>query len=189
MRVITGSAGRIELTAPRHPGLRPTQDKVRQAIFSSLGDAVPGARAADLFAGTGALGIEALSRGALHAVFVESNRPCLAAIRANLERTRLTHAATVVNDDAVRFAERSPAAFDLVFADPPYLKHPPPGAAEAEARLLETLLRCLKPGGTLIYEFYSPRPPALHGDPPARLKRYGETGVLFLGPRGAGSGP
>src|ERR687887_365934 len=88
MRVIAGSAGGIRLIVPKK-GVRPTMDRVKAAIFSSLGEAVIGANVLDLFAGSGALGIEALSRGASSAVFVEEDRQSIAAIEKNLARTNL----------------------------------------------------------------------------------------------------
>src|SRR5438094_6306407 len=88
MRVIAGRAGGVRLTSPKS-GVRPTMDRVKAAIFSSLGEMVPGARVLDLFAGSGALGIEALSRGSASAVFVESDRRAVEAIQNNLARTRL----------------------------------------------------------------------------------------------------
>jgi len=83
MRVIAGSAGGIQLDVPKS-GVRPTMDRVKAAIFSSLGELVPGARVLDLFAGTGALGLEALSRGAASALFVEENAAAISAIERNL---------------------------------------------------------------------------------------------------------
>src|SRR5262245_32255678 len=97
-------------------------DVVKGALFSSLGDAVIGARVLDLFAGTGALGIEALSRGAASVTFVENDRRAVAAIERNLEKTRLH--GTVQSADVFRFLDRfaAPASFDLILADPPYSK-------------------------------------------------------------------
>src|SRR6201993_1046499 len=88
MRVIAGSAGGVRLAVPKH-GVRPTMDRVKAAIFSSLGEAIIGARVLDLFAGSGALGIEALSRGAASATFVENDRRCAEAIETNLAKTNL----------------------------------------------------------------------------------------------------
>src|SRR3979490_2731585 len=88
MRVIAGSAGGIQLSVPKR-GVRPTMDRVKAAIFSSLGEEVIGARVLDLFAGSGALGVEALSRGAASALFVEENSAAIAAIERNLTRTKL----------------------------------------------------------------------------------------------------
>ena len=123
MRVIAGSAKGVRL-GPVPAGVRPISDRAREGLFSSLGARVPGARVLDLFAGTGALGIEALSRGAERAVFVERRGVAVRAVRANLERTHLTERAEVVTSDAVGFLSRPERAgsvpFDLVLADPPY---------------------------------------------------------------------
>jgi 16S rRNA (guanine966-N2)-methyltransferase len=121
MRVIAGSAkGRQLVRVP--PGVRPVSDKAREGLFSSLGDLVVEARVLDLYAGTGALGIEALSRGAEEAVFVDTSTSSVAAIRANLDRTGFRDAARVVRTDAGRYLERTGTdpGFDLVFLDPPY---------------------------------------------------------------------
>lgn len=122
MRVVAGSAKGVRL-APVPKGVRPVSDMAREGLFSSLGSRVPGARVLDLFAGTGALGIEALSRGAAEAVLVERNRVAAATIRENLERTHLTAHAVVVGVDVRAFLSRNDkngAPFDLVLADPPY---------------------------------------------------------------------
>lgn len=132
MRVIAGSAGGLSLQAPGK-GTRPTMDRVRGAVFSSLGERVPGARVLDLYAGSGALGIEALSRGASSATFVEHHAPTAGLIRKNLQTTHLHGSgASVQQMDAMRFLDLyAPAgSFDLVFADPPYLKEAPPAAGE-----------------------------------------------------------
>jgi len=122
MRVVAGIAKGVRL-APVPKGVRPVSDMAREGLFSSLGERVPGARVLDLFAGTGALGIEALSRGAAEAVFVDRGRAATAAIRENLERTRLTDHAVVVGVDVRAFLSRhdkNGAPFNLVLADPPY---------------------------------------------------------------------
>ncbi len=120
MRIIAGSAGGLNLEAPGKE-TRPTMDRVRGAIFSSLGDRVPEARVLDLFAGSGALGIEALSRGAASAVFVEQHAPTAALIRRNLRITHLE--GSVQQMDVFRFLDLSTAvhSFDLILADPPYV--------------------------------------------------------------------
>ena len=122
MRVVGGTAGGLRLHAPRGRALRPTSERVREAVFSSLASvgAVDGTVVVDLFAGTGALGIEALSRGAARAVFVDADPIAVAAVRSNLEATGLTEAGRVVQSDVVRFLERRTEPFDLAFADPPY---------------------------------------------------------------------
>src|SRR5476649_2655069 len=120
MRIIAGEARGLPLTQPPE-GVRPTMDRVRGAIFSSLGDAVPGARVLDLFAGSGAMGIEALSRGAASATFVDFNPKCSACVQNNLHRAKLP--GIVQTMDALKFVELyASEGFDLIFADPPYAK-------------------------------------------------------------------
>lgn len=122
MRVVAGSARGRRLVGPQGRDTRPTSDRVREAVFNALHSigALEGARVLDLFAGSGALGIEALSRGASAAVFVESERSALAAIRTNLAGTGLADRAEVVAGDAVRFCATTARRFDLGLADPPY---------------------------------------------------------------------
>jgi 16S rRNA (guanine966-N2)-methyltransferase len=117
MRVVAGEFRGRRLAAPRGARTRPTADRVREALLSMLGD-VSGARVLDLYAGSGALGIEALSRGAESAVFVERDPRAVAAIERNLESIGLEE--EVVRQDAVRFLARTEGMFDLVFCDPPY---------------------------------------------------------------------
>lgn len=122
MRVIAGSAKGVRL-APVPRGVRPVSDRAREGLFSSLMDRLLGAHVLDLFAGTGALGIEALSRGASRAVFVERDRRALRTIAENLARTRLADRAELVRSEAAAFVTSDDdrgAAFDLVLADPPY---------------------------------------------------------------------
>jgi len=120
MRIIAGTHGGRELVAPKGRATRPTSDRVREALFSILGD-MDGLHVLDLFAGSGALGIEALSRGAETATLVDSGRAAVAAIRRNLEALGLD--AEVVPQPAARFlqaASRDARQYDLVFLDPPY---------------------------------------------------------------------
>src|SRR5712691_2192748 len=119
MRVIAGTAGGIRLDVPKSD-IRPTMDRVKAAIFSSLGERVIGARVLDLFAGTGALGIEALSRGAASAMFVESDRHSIAAIERNLAKTKLS--GRVRKQDVFDFLSHASTAerHEIIFADPPY---------------------------------------------------------------------
>jgi 16S rRNA (guanine966-N2)-methyltransferase len=118
MRVIAGAHKGRRLQAPRGSDTRPTSDRVREALFSILGD-ITGARVLDLYAGSGALGIEALSRGAAEAVFVESSRRAAEVIRANLHAVG-DPPAKVHTADALAWLRRADGPFDLVFADPPY---------------------------------------------------------------------
>ncbi|MEY2569694.1 MAG: hypothetical protein QOE63_44 [Acidimicrobiaceae bacterium] len=122
MRVVAGRAGGLRLVAPAGNDTRPTTDRVREATFNALGSmgALDDATVLDLFAGSGALGIEALSRGARHATFVERDRSALTAIAQNLKATGLEAEATVVATEAIGFAAAAPEPFDLVLCDPPY---------------------------------------------------------------------
>ncbi|HZU14694.1 MAG TPA: 16S rRNA (guanine(966)-N(2))-methyltransferase RsmD [Chloroflexota bacterium] len=120
MRVIAGRAKGHRLLAPKGMETRPTTDKVREAIFSMLGTTLGGETVLDLFAGTGALGIEALSRGASSCVFIERREPACRAIRANLAHTKLASDARVLCAPVERVLPTLNEPFDLVFLDPPY---------------------------------------------------------------------
>jgi 16S rRNA (guanine966-N2)-methyltransferase len=121
MRIVRGSVGGRVLRAPPGADTRPTSEKVREAIFNILPD-VEGMAVLDLFAGSGALGIEALSRGAAHATFVDQGKSALTAVRANLRELGLEARATVLSGDAVALAARHvpSSPWRLVFIDPPY---------------------------------------------------------------------
>ena len=121
MRVVAGSRKGHRIDAPKGVVTRPTSDRVREAVFSILGS-VEGARVLDLFAGSGAMGLEALSRGAAGCVFVESDRQAARVIQSNLEKLRLTGAVVVTRDAvaALREEREHDRRFDLVLADPPY---------------------------------------------------------------------
>ena len=149
MRVIAGSAKGTRLV--RVPaGVRPVSDRAREGLFSSLGDLVEGALVLDLYAGTGALGVEALSRGASEAMFVDRSPAAVSAVRENLARTSLGDRASVERSDVRRFLERGASerdGFDLVFLDPPY------EAGEAELDPVLSLLDVkplLKDGFTVV---------------------------------------
>lgn len=121
MRIISGTAGGLPLEVPKTV-TRPTQDRVRQAVFSMLGELIPGAHVLDLFAGTGAIGLECLSRGAASAMMVDENKGACDVIRRNIVKTRLT-GGTVRHSDVFRLLpllQRDGRQFDLIFADPPY---------------------------------------------------------------------
>jgi len=177
MRIISGCAGGIRLECP--DGIaRPMMDRVRGAVFSSLGEAVQGARAVDLFAGSGGLGLEALSRGAATCTFVDSHRKAVQAVRANLDRAKLT--GTVRQQDVAAFvASASDAAFDLVFADPPFAL--PAGDKAHPAQLMESgaLARCVAPGGIFVVELPGEPPPANRAWELLRCRRYGQAWVAF----------
>lgn len=158
-------------------------DVVKGAIYSSLSDFIVGARVLDLFAGSGALGIEALSRGAASATFVESDRRAVTAIEKNLERTKLAGAVQPV--DVFRFLDRfaAPESFDLILADPPYAKIP--GERDFTPELLgsEPLRKALAPNGIFILEHLPGAKLPLRGIWECfRQKRYGATEVAYLRP-------
>lgn len=120
MRVITGKAKGITLATPDGMLTRPTSDRVKEALFSIIQFDLAGARVLDLFGGTGQLGIEALSRGANSAVFVDSREPACRLIRENLRRTNMGHVAKVVRCDYLDYLMRCNETFDIVILDPPY---------------------------------------------------------------------
>ncbi|HUQ64064.1 MAG TPA: 16S rRNA (guanine(966)-N(2))-methyltransferase RsmD [Acidimicrobiales bacterium] len=119
--MVAGTAGGRRLKSPSGRSVRPMTERVREAVFASLGSqgVIDGARVLDLFAGTGAIGIEALSRGASEAVFVEADHAAAATVTANLTLTGLP-GGSVVRDDVLRYLVRTVERFDLAFADPPY---------------------------------------------------------------------
>ena len=176
MRVIAGSARGTRLGAvPR--GTRPLSDRAREGLFSSLGAAVVRAGVLDLYAGTGALGIEALSRGAPGAAFVERSAAAIRTIRANLERTHLADRAVVHAVDALRFLRQTDESYDLVLLDPPY--------ATAE-RDLDAVMEVLTggkvaPGGIIALtrpdRGYTPVIPV--NWPVARRLKYGDSLVVL----------
>jgi 16S rRNA (guanine966-N2)-methyltransferase len=180
MRVIAGSAGGIQLNVPKQ-GVRPTMDRVKAAIFSSLGDQIIGAAVLDLFAGAGGLGIEALSRGASSAFFVEEDRQAIVSIEKNLQKTKLT--GRTRREDVFEFLGHvnSKEKFEIIFADPPYEK------TKSGERFTEKLLsneflpQLLKPGGVFVLE---KQPGEVLPEAPfwsvSRQKTYGATEVLFL---------
>jgi 16S rRNA (guanine966-N2)-methyltransferase len=177
MRVIAGMYGGRTLRAPPGAATRPTSDRVREALFSILGGHVQGARVLDLFAGSGALGIEALSRGAENATFVDAAPAAIKAVRANLGALRAT--AEVRDLDALRFlgaASSGGAQYDLVFLDPPYRL-----ADRLASRLSEALPAVLAPGAVAVAESDRRAPLAL--DLPLHdERRYGDTLIRFYGP-------
>ena len=120
MRVITGKARGIQLKTPDGMQTRPTADRVKEALFSIIQFDIPGARVLDLFGGTGQLGIEALSRGAKHAVFVDARDEACKLIRENLKRTKLENDAQVVRADYLDYLKRCRESFDIIILDPPY---------------------------------------------------------------------
>ena len=147
--------------------MRPTADRVREAWMSILGEELNGARVLDLFAGSGALGLEALSRGAESATFVELNPPSLRALDENISSLGAENAATVHRGDAMRYAERlAERAFDIVFADPPY-------TIDYAARLVALFRK--NPFGRIL-SVEHPSSLEVEGD---STRRYGDTAITF----------
>jgi 16S rRNA (guanine966-N2)-methyltransferase len=177
LRVISGTAGGLHLKSPKRHALRPTQDRIRQVIFSSLAEIVPGARVLDLYAGTGSFGIEALSRGAASATFVEKEKEAIECIRENLTHCHLK--GDVRQADALTFLDGNPSSqFDLIFADPPYTKSN--GALE-DGPMLEKIMPYLAQDGLFVWEHYAGR--EIQNAPlweVVRHRTYGETGLTFL---------
>ena len=133
MRVITGTARGIKLAAPDGEHTRPTAERVKEAVFSMLQFEIEGRRVLDLFAGSGQLGIEALSRGAAHAVFVDQSKEAVAILKQNLFRTKLALQGEIICADYGKFlrASKNRRGFDLIFLDPPYAMGAVPEALEA----------------------------------------------------------
>jgi 16S rRNA (guanine(966)-N(2))-methyltransferase RsmD len=174
MRVIAGTLRGRRIDAP--PGLttRPTSDRVRESLFDLLGPLPAGASALDLFAGSGALGIEALSRGAVRVTFVERNRSALAALRRNLESLGILGRARVVAADALQAPAVAPGPWQLVLCDPPY-------DGDAAARIVEEAPKLLAPGGVLALEHSAAVPLPAPPDSLAvwKSRRYGRTRVTL----------
>ena len=173
MRVVAGVFKGRRLAAPRGTRTRPTADRVREALFSMLGD-VGGARVLDLYAGSGALGIEALSRGAGSAVFVERDAKAVAAIERNLAAVGVEE--TVVRQDVERFLARADGAFDLVFCDPPY-----DSAARLAGPLAEHLPALCAEDARIVTES-DKRNPLVLPFPLLVERAYGDTRIAIHGP-------
>ncbi len=183
MRIISGTAGGLPIDVPKTV-TRPTQDRVRQAIFSMLADRIEGARVLDLFAGSGALGLECLSRGAASALMVDQDRGAAEVIRRNLAKTRLegghVRQADVFKQVAALVTEG--AQFDLIFADPPYTHKPGDTDFAAQLAASEHLPALLAPEGAFILEcVVSKRSgPSVGTWVVERDREYGSTRILWL---------
>ena len=173
MRIIAGKAGGRRLKAPDTTTTRPATDRVREAVFSSIGPWVEGAAVADLYAGSGSFGLEALSRGAVSAVFVESGRRALIALRANI--STLEMGGNVVEGSVQRFLSRSSDHFHLVFMDPPWPQET--GIMEADLAVLDKLL--LPNAEVVVSRRHTDRVPEIPKTwRVATDKRYGDTRIL-----------
>jgi 16S rRNA (guanine966-N2)-methyltransferase len=175
MRITGDSARGLPLAVPKGGDVRPTADRIRQAIFSSLGARVVDAVVLDLFAGSGALGLDAASRGARSVTFVERHRAAQTAIEQNLATLRLANAELLRADVATGLKQLAGRQFTIVFADPPY------GPAAQELLANPDLPGVLAPGGVLVVE--SAKRESLTVPPPWALQReavYGDTRVSRL---------
>ncbi len=184
MRVIGGSARGRRLVVPRGRATRPTAGRVREALFDILGDSVHKTVVLDLFAGSGALGIEALSRGAGAAFFVEAGATAVGCLRRNLENLGFDAQSTVIKTDSLAYLQKKASAsgsFDLIFADPPYT---------IDMKFYRSLLAMvgrqgiLRPRGRLILE-HPARGGEVEAPPewiPVEHRRYGETAITIFMP-------
>lgn len=167
LRIIAGEFKGRRLKTPATDKVRPTADRVREAWFSILQQSIPEARVLDLFAGSGALGFEALSRGAVSVDFVEKHQASLTVIRENATTLNVESRVTIHRSDALRFAERlQPNAYDVAFADPPYV-------TDDAARLVD-VFRATPFAGVFAIEHSADV--ALPGD---ETRRYGDTAITF----------
>jgi 16S rRNA (guanine966-N2)-methyltransferase len=167
VRIVAGEFGGRRLALPRDARVRPTADRVREAWMSILAPELPGARVLDLFAGSGALGLEALSRGSASATFVELAPASLEALRANIDALGLAERVTVRRGDALRFVQGlAPGDYDVAFADPPY-------TTDAAGRLV-ALFRAAPFARILSVEHPADR--RVDGD---ETRRYGDIAVTF----------
>jgi 16S rRNA (guanine966-N2)-methyltransferase len=193
MRVIAGTYRSRILKSLKGLALRPTSDRLRETLFNVLGPNVSGARFLDLFAGTGAIGIEALSRGATEVVFIENHPPAAVLIRRNLDSLGVRSGVTVLAVDALRGLEMltsrlkgAGAGFDYIFLDPPY------AAAEDYVRVLEFLgsADLLAPGGVVVAEHRRnfDLPEEAGALRRVRILRQGDAGLSFYRRRGESGG-
>jgi 16S rRNA (guanine966-N2)-methyltransferase len=175
MRITGGIARGRKLKAPAGSKVRPTSDKVKQALFNILGERVAGAAVLDLFAGAGSIGLEALSRGAAVVSFVDESRESLAAIRRNSEMLDLADRVRIVASKAESFLKKPSGPYDIVFLDPPY-------RTEAAPLLMQiSRSRILAPGAVVIAEHFKKRPLPERAEALERFREalYGDTMLSF----------
>jgi 16S rRNA (guanine966-N2)-methyltransferase len=179
LKIAGGSARGVPLAEPRGIRLRPTSGLVREAIFNIIGDRIEGARVLDLYAGTGALGIEALSRGAASATFIEGEPQGCQAILQSLGRTGFSASGTVVRGRVPAALSSVSGPFDFIFMDPPY-------DAEDAEDTLTAAATLLGPGGTIVYEHSSRyNPPERPGSLNLTDRRvYGDSAIAFYAQEG-----
>jgi 16S rRNA (guanine966-N2)-methyltransferase len=178
MRVVAGAAKGMRLRPPSSDGTRPISDRGKEALFNILAPRLPGARFLDLFAGTGGVGIEALSRDAAGATFVEQGDAAIGDLSWNLEKTRLGDSATVVKGDVFAFLQRAPAQFDVVWVSPPQWQQ----LWERTVEVLDEHPGWVAEDGVLIVQC---DPKEVHDLPLANFERYdtrayGNVAFLFF---------
>jgi 16S rRNA (guanine966-N2)-methyltransferase len=171
VRIVAGEHRGARIFAPKGHDTRPTSDRVREAAFNLIGP-VDGASVLDLFAGSGAMGLEALSRGAASATFVENDREAVSAIKRNVEKLRVT-GAKVVQRDVLQALATERTAYDLVLCDPPY------GYPDHE-RLVPYLARSLAPEGLLVYETAAREEPQIQGLSIRTSRTYGSARLTLF---------
>jgi 16S rRNA (guanine966-N2)-methyltransferase len=186
VRVIAGKAKGRTLVAPRGGATRPATDRIRETLFAILEPEIPDARVLDLFAGAGTLGIEALSRGAVHATFVERSRAAVAALRKNLAATHFVDRGSIVEANVLSFLNEPPVEpFDIAFCDPPFADVELANATLAHPGLAVAL----PPRALVVARFHRKHPPT---PPPTasvvRVKEIGEETLLFLRYSGLAAG-
>jgi 16S rRNA (guanine966-N2)-methyltransferase len=177
MRIVAGTLGGRRLHAPKDAEIRPTSDRVREAIFSIIGPTIVGAEVLDLFAGTGALGLEALSRGASRAVFVDQSLHAVRLIRSNIERCSVQDRVRVIQgsvNQAIRRLAGEGEVFDLIFMDPPY-------GQDAIRKTLLNLDHVARSGALVVAEHSvkDPLPLQLQDWLKNQERKYGDTAVSF----------
>ena len=178
MRIIAGTEGGRRLRCPPGRGTRPTSDRVREALFSILGPPAEHTRVLDLFAGAGTLGLEALSRGAAFALFVERDRAALRCLRENIESLGYQKRSRVTVGDGIRELGRAHDGFDWVFLDPPYASDL---ADQALAKLSDSPL--LRANATVVVEHDHRTPPSVpDGLEKTESRRYGDTTISLYRP-------
>jgi 16S rRNA (guanine966-N2)-methyltransferase len=176
MRIIAGACKGRQLKAPKWDGLRPTSDKLRETLFNIVAGRVPEARVLDVFAGTGAVGLESLSRGATEVVFVEHDRRAVQLILENAERCGVRDRCVIIRDTAERALQKPMTGdpFDLIILDPPY-------AFEPLARVLSSVASHLAPHGWIVLEHARRRAvPEAAGVRPFRTVPSGDSALTFF---------
>ena len=180
MRIITGKARGLKLVTPKNYLVRPTADRVKEALFNIIQSRIPGSSVLDAFAGTGNLGLEAWSRGAEQSVYFDKSRESLKLVRANVEKARAGEAVTLIHTDAVNglaMMAQQGKQFDVIFSDPPYDKG-------LNQKVVEALSKwpVLKPGGLLVLEHSLAEEPAqyLPEGTGFRQEKYGDTKISLI---------